>query len=82
MQADGEMVRRSVQAATVHGMTVATAAMALQCSHCADIAIALPLPLVQCPSVLGRQRQAPHSLCDAWPSMEGGDQRGGDRVQQ
>ncbi|KAH9960892.1 hypothetical protein BC827DRAFT_1155622 [Russula dissimulans] len=127
MQADGEMVRQSAQAATVHGITVATAAMALQCSHCADIAIALLLPshrcchcvavaitslspsrrcrhrvtvaiasllplrccrycvavaivslspLVWCPSVLGRQRQAPHSLCDAWPSMEGGDQRG------
>ncbi|KAH9952956.1 hypothetical protein BC827DRAFT_1159487 [Russula dissimulans] len=45
MQADGEMVRQSAQAATVHGVTVATSAMALQRSHHTDIAIALPLPL-------------------------------------
>jgi hypothetical protein len=69
MRTDRQMV---MWAATVHCVAVTTAAMALRHGHHTDITIALPSPLVWCLSVLRLQWQAPHSLCDAWLSMEGG----------
>jgi hypothetical protein len=69
MRTDRQMV---MWAATVHCIAVTTTAMALRRGRHADITIASPLPLVWCLSVLGLQRQAPHLLCDARLSVEGG----------